>query len=253
MTKHTALALLALLALLAGPALTASSGQSDDDDTGTDGDTDADTDADTDTDSDADADADTDSDTDTDSDSDTDTGEFFGTVDLTYYWVAYEGDHDGAADTVIETCDVEYLATVPYDFAVALRLEGTGKLLDDRLLNVDCACNGGFSCFVELGPDFPWGMGSASNPLVPFVSIAVDHDVIGHGSVFWSPDLAGLELPGGGTHDGCVRADDVGGGIVGMHVDWFVGLVDNYQDLDPLVPGQLALHENAGTCAWLEE
>jgi hypothetical protein len=248
MTKNTAPALILLAGVFLG-------GCADDDSpAGGDADTDADSDADTDTDADADTDSDTDTDADVDADADgdTDTGTYFGTVDLTYYWVAYEGDYSGAADTTLQTCANSDLATVPYAFAVALRLEGTGKLLDDRLLNVACPCGGGFSCFVELGPGFPWGMGSASNPLEPFVSIAVDHDVIAHGTVLYSPDLDGLELPEGGTHDGCLRADDVGGGIDGMHVDWFVGLAENYQLLDPLVPEQIDLHENAGACAWLE-
>ncbi len=217
-----------------------------------------DTDGDSDNDSDGDADSDTDSDGDTDSDSDAgpdggdDTGTPFGMVDITYYWVAFEGDYSGTADTVLETCAYEYLATVPYDFAVALRMEGTGKLNDGRLLNVDCDCDGGFSCFMELGAGFPWGMGSASNPLEPYVSIAVDHAYISHGTVLYSPDLDGVDLPDAGYHDGCLRADDVGGGITGMHVDWFVGLRDNYYDLDPLVPAQIALHEGAGICAYLE-
>jgi len=222
---------------------------SDDADAGTDSDTDADTDSDADTDVDTDADADTD--TDTDADADTDTGTFWGTVDLTYYWVAYEGDYAGAPDTALETCEDDPIATVAYDFAAALRLEGTGKLLDDTMLNVDCPCAGGFSCFVELGPGFPWGMGSASNPLEPYVSIAVDTTAIAHGTVLYSPDLDGLALPGGGEHDGCLRADDVGGGITGMHVDWFVGLRESYYALDADVPEQLDLNEGAGACDYL--
>ena len=172
-------------------------------------------------------------------------------MDITYYWVAYEGDYTGAADTDLEECDYDYLATVAYDFAVALRLEGTGKLEDGTMLNIDCSCGGGFSCFVELGASYPWGMGSASNPLEPYVSIAVDTSVIPHGTILYSPDLDGVELPEGGYHDGCLRADDVGGGITGMHVDWFVGLRDNYYTMDPAVPEQIQLNEGAGVCDYL--
>jgi hypothetical protein len=132
---------------------------------------------------------------------------------------------------------------------VAIRLEGTGRLLDDRMLNIGgCSCAGGFSCFMELGPEFPWGMGSASNPLEPFVSIAVDNDVIDHGTILYSPDLDGTALPDATSHDGCLRADDIGGGITGMHIDWFVALRENYQTLDPLVPEQIVLHQNASKC-----
>ena len=59
-------------------------------------------------------------------------------------------------------------------------------------------------------------------------------------------------MPESGSHDGCLRADDVGGGIIGMHIDWFVGVRDNYYVLDPLVPDQIVLHEGAGVCAYLE-
>ena len=240
--------LLAALVMLMGAV--GGCGDDSTDAEGTDGDSDSDSDSDTD--SDTDSDGDSDSDSDAGPDGGADTGTPFGTVDITYYWVAFEGDYSGTADTVLETCAYEYLATVPYDFAVALRLEGTGKLNDGRLLNVDCSCDGGFSCFVELGAGFPWGMGSASNPLEPYVSIAVDHANISHGTVLYSPDLDGVALPESGSHDGCLRADDVGGGIIGMHIDWFVGVRDNYYVLDPLVPDQIDLHEGAGVCEYLE-
>jgi 3D (Asp-Asp-Asp) domain-containing protein len=224
--------------------------------TGHDASSDGDTDVDADADIDADTDGDTDADSDTDSDTDTDTGpdtsgELLGTAELTYYWVAYEGDYDGPADTTIGTCSSEPIAVVPYDFAAAARLEGTGRLLDDRMINIDCSCDGGFDCFVELDQDlFPWGMGSADNPLVPFLSVATDTDVIPHGTVMYSPELAGLELPGdAGNHDGCLRADDVGGAIVDWHIDWFVGLRDNYYELDPVVPEEVTLYGDVPACA----
>lgn len=231
-----------------------------DDDAAADSDADTDSDGDTDSDSDTDADGDTDTDADTDTDSETDTGPDtsgteLGTADLTYYWVAFEGDYDGPADTVIGTCDATPIATVAYDFAVAARLEGTGRLLDERMINIDCPCDGGFDCFVELDQDlYPWGMGSASNPLVPFVSVATDTSVISHGTVMYSPELAGLELPGDfGVHDGCVRADDVGGAIVGWHIDWFVGLRDHYLTLDPEVPEQVTLYGDVPACEAYED
>jgi 3D (Asp-Asp-Asp) domain-containing protein len=190
-----------------------------------------------------------DADADTDADGDTDPGTAFGTVDLTYYWVTQEADFDGADDTALGDCDYGFIADVPYAFATSIRIEGTGKLEDGTMLNVDCDCSGGFDCFVELGEEFPWGMGSAGNALEPYVSIAVDEAVIDHGTVLYAPALDGVELPEGGSHDGCLRADDVGGGIDGMHIDWFVGLEDSYLALDPVVPETLDLYADSPQCA----
>lgn len=245
--------LLVVLAACGGshPEAQAPSGSDSDSDGDSDGDTDGDADADTD----GDADSDTDADSDLDTDSETDPGELLGTADLTYYWVAYQGDYSDPSDTVIGTCDAAPLATVPYDFAVAARLEGTARLLDARMINVDCPCGGGFDCFVELDTDeYPWGIGCADNPLVPFVSLATDTGVIPYGTVLYAPELDGLALPGdAGMHDGCLRADDVGGGISGWHVDWFVGLREHYLALDAVVPEQLTLYGDTPACAGLTD
>jgi membrane-bound lytic murein transglycosylase len=95
---------------------------------------------------------------------------------------------------------------------------------------------------------FPWGQGSKGNALVPYLSIATDISVLPFGTSLSAPDLDGLALPGGGTHDGCLRAADVGGGINGMHFDWFVGLEGNYQQLDANVPEQVELFEGGTIC-----
>jgi len=253
MTTVRALWLAALCLAASTPAACGDDGGSadGDSDSDTDSDSDSDSDTDTDTDSDTDVDTDTDADTDADSDADTDLGTPLGNVELTYYWVTQEADFDGADDTALGDCDSGFLADVPYDFATAIRTEGTGKLDDGTMLNIDCDCGGGFDCFVELGPEFPWGMGSAGNALEPYVSIAVDESVIDHGAVLYAPALDGVALPEGGAHDGCVRADDVGGGIVGMHIDWFVGLEVNYLELDPVVPETLDVYADSPQCAGL--
>jgi hypothetical protein len=191
--------------------------------------------------------------TETGPDPETDTGEpgnSLGVFELTYYWVAYEGDFDPAPTTDVGDCGGQTIATVPTEFADALKLEGSGKLLDGRLLNIGgCGCGGGYDCFIELDPrQFPWGQGSQSNPLMPYLSIATDTAVLSTGTWVYAADLDDQELPDGSTHDGCLRADDVGGGIDGMHIDWFVGLRDNYLTLDPDVPEQLELFEAGTLC-----
>ncbi len=182
-------------------------------------------------------------------------GELIGEVDLTYYWVAYEGDYScSTPDTVIGTCSGEAIATVCLDFAEAARLEGTARLADERMINIGgCSCSGGFNCFMALDTETcPWGMGNRSNPLELFVSVATDQDLIPYGTILYSPQIDGVELPeeaGGGTHDGCMRADDVGGGISDMHIDFFAGLRDYYRDLDPKIPEAITLYKDPPRCS----
>ncbi len=171
-------------------------------------------------------------------------GPTLGSFELTYYWVAYEGDFGGPADSDLVDPDCDLLATVSSGFADAIALEGTGRLVDGRLLNVAGGCDCGSPCYLEADADHPWGYGVQDRALVPFRSVAVDRDVIEYGTGLYLPALDGLAMPGEApwgdfTHDGCAVAADTGGGIVGMHVDFFVGIRDAYLVLD----GELGLSE----------
>ena len=182
-------------------------------------------------------------------------GPSLGTFDLTYYWVASEEDYPGTAseDLYDDSCVV--LDTVTPGFADAIDLEGTGRLIDGRLLNVAGSCSCPRSpCFVVAGPMFPWGIGVQNRPLVPFRSIAVDRTVIPYGTPLWVAELDGEMVPGdppwgGFVHDGCVLAADTGGGIIGMHIDWFVGLRTAYRTLDMrLGLDTVTVHEGGARC-----
>lgn len=165
-------------------------------------------------------------------------GTLKGTVQLTYYWVTQQSDYTGANDTALCDVSTNVLATVPLAFANALRLEGTGKLTDGRLLNVggSCACSSGMTtCYIVLDQTkYPWGVGVQSRPLVPFRSIAVDRNYIPYGTRVYVPEFDGVQMPSsyGFVHDGCFQADDTGGGIVGAHIDFFAAEKSNYQMLD---------------------
>jgi 3D (Asp-Asp-Asp) domain-containing protein len=90
---------------------------------------------------------------------------------------------------------------------------------------------GGCSC--ERKPCFKvtanqWGTAGTGKPLQPFRTVAVDRTVIKLGSLLYVPLLEGRTMPGrapwgGYVHDGCVVADDTGGGINGNQLDLFVG------------------------------
>lgn len=177
-------------------------------------------------------------------------GSSLGVFDLTYYWVTYEGDFAAGATVDIGTCGGQTIASVRQGFADALKIEGTGKLLDDRIVNIGgCGCGGGYDCFAELDPaEFPWGQGSQGNALIPYHTIATDTAVLRFGTAVYAPALAGQQLPDGTTHDGCLRAGDVGGGIDGLHIDWFVGLEMHYETLDPDVPETVELFEGGTLC-----
>jgi 3D (Asp-Asp-Asp) domain-containing protein len=121
----------------------------------------------------------------------------------------------------------EVLAEVPKEFATQLAMQGTGKLKDGRVLNIwgrcDCARS---PCFKET--EKRWGTSGSGRPLQPFRTVAVDRSVIKLGTLLYIPELEGRTMPGrapwgGFEHDGCVVADDTGGGIKGKQLDLFVG------------------------------
>ena len=119
------------------------------------------------------------------------------------------------------------IAEVSKEFASQLELQGTGKLHDGRVLNIWGACNCGHSpCFKVT--ENQWGTAGSGKPLQPFRTVAVDPKVVKLGSLLYVPLLAGRLMPGrspwgGFIHDGCVVADDTGGGIDGNQLDLFVG------------------------------
>lgn len=123
------------------------------------------------------------------------------------------------------TC--EPIAEVSKEFGAQLALQGSGKLKDGRVLNVwgTCSCPRS-PCFKII--EQQWGTAGNGRPLQPFRTVAVDPKVIKLGSLLHIPLLEGRVMPGrspwgGFVHDGCVVADDVGGGIKGKQLDLFVG------------------------------
>jgi 3D (Asp-Asp-Asp) domain-containing protein len=121
----------------------------------------------------------------------------------------------------------EPIAEVTRDFAQQLRIQGTGKLNDGRVLNVWGNCNCETSPCYKVTPQ-QWGTAGSGKPLTPFRTVAVDPKLIKLGSLLYVPLLEGRTMPGRGpwggfVHDGCVVADDTGGGIKDEQLDLFVG------------------------------
>lgn len=186
-------------------------------------------------------------------------GDSIGMFWNTYYYLAYEENYSGADDTTVYAPGCTELTRVPSEYAEALCIEGSGKLDDGTVINYyeRCSCGGACNiCFSEMDPNqFPWGKGSRGNALEPLRSWAVDTDIIDHGTVLYVEEWDGVEIPavdglGGFTHDGCFRADDVGGGIDGMHFDFFAGTPDMRQALEQIYPtrSEFEVYVNSERC-----
>ena len=189
---------------------------------------------------------------------------------ITYYHLAIESEYSGPATEVIRDSSCKAIATVSKKFYDVLCIQGSGKLTDGRVVNYakTCGCAaactyGSQVCYVELSPKkFPWGAGAFSNPLVPLRSWAVDKSVIPLKTLLYAPAWDGVKIPkvsglGGFTHDGCFRADDVGGGIKGWRFDFFSGTSAMYKALEKLPGGPFTsfsafkVYKNPGRCAHL--
>lgn len=151
---------------------------------------------------------------------------------LSFYWIAYESEYANEPyDTAIYTKQGYYIGSFPQAFIFELKLEGSGILRDGRVLNYDGECNYGMgTCFKTLALEqHPLGAGVQGRPLEPFRSIAIDPRFIPIGATVYVPELVGVLLPDGTRHDGCLRADDMGGAIKEHKIDFFVESYNNFK------------------------
>jgi 3D (Asp-Asp-Asp) domain-containing protein len=147
-------------------------------------------------------------------------------------------DPDDDRVTIYEGKSCASLAEVSRRYAAELTLQGSGQLNDGRVLNVwgNCSCPRS-PCFqVTAGDQSKWGLAGTGRALSPFRTVAVDPKVVPLGTLLYIPELDGLRMPGrapigGFIHDGCVVADDTGGGVKGKQVDLFVGRKAYWQGL----------------------
>lgn len=127
--------------------------------------------------------------------------------------------------TIYHKKDCAPIAEIDREFARTLDIQGTGKLADGRVVNTSGVCRCPNSpCFFEIKS--AWAIG-ARGRLAPFRSVAIDTRIVPLGSLLYIPELDGVRMPGkapwgGYIHDGCVLADDRGGGIRGRELDLFV-------------------------------
>jgi 3D (Asp-Asp-Asp) domain-containing protein len=153
---------------------------------------------------------------------------------LSFYWIAYEQEYAHEKyDTDIYDRMGFWIGRYPSAFVYELKLEGTGVLRDGRVINYDGPCQFGIgTCFSALEwREHPLGRGVQNRPLEPFRSVAVDPRFIPIGSPIFVPEIVGMELPDGSVHDGCLRADDMGGAIKFQKLDFFVESYFNFKFL----------------------
>jgi 3D (Asp-Asp-Asp) domain-containing protein len=193
---------------------------------------------------------------------------------LRFYWLALETDYADPQSAAVPksgrvaqvplntwvslyTPEGYFMQRVPERFAWALRLEGSGLMADGRVINYTGACKFGYgTCFEQLDiKDHPFGRGAGKRPLIPFKSVAVDRNVIQIGEPLYIPEFDGLQLPDGSIHDGCVRADDTGGGIKKRKMDFFVVTYGNFRFLLDQLQGVtwITPHVEAPRCEYLRD
>ena len=202
---------------------------------------------------------------------------FVGAFGLTYYYMVYETSFTLDAQgqdlpdlpmTELRDMSCASLAQVATSFADAICVEGSGMIRDGRIVNLalDCACghpcpNGRRVCFQMLDAEaFPYGMGAEGNALEPLRSLATDSSILTHGTVVYLPDWDGQVIPdvdglGAFIHDGCFRADDIGHGVDGYHLDIFAGSPGMWQALEWYLPTSTILraYDDPERCAALRD
>ncbi|GAA5797900.1 hypothetical protein HPULCUR_003296 [Helicostylum pulchrum] len=163
-------------------------------------------------------------------------------VRITQYWIPKEGDVDmrndgkkitlnGSKTKSLKTDEGKVIAKVSKNTYEKFQMEGTGLLKSGVMVNLDS----GYDRFMKLDrKKSPYGLGSNSNGLVPWVSVAAND--IKKGTTLYIKELNGLKLPDGKVHNGCVRVDDEGWSLNGCQIDFFVLQYSAYKILTKKIP-----------------
>jgi 3D (Asp-Asp-Asp) domain-containing protein len=137
-----------------------------------------------------------------------------------FYYTALETDYPSGSDAVFRTRTGETIARASTEFVRLASIEGSAKLSDGRLVNVDGVVGGERRWRVVYQP---FGLDAVGCELVPFRSAAVDPSVIPLRTRLYLPETAGMRLPDGQVHDGEWYAVDTGSAIRGGRIDLFMG------------------------------
>ncbi len=148
-------------------------------------------------------------------------GEPIGQFRNTWYCLALETEHtETPHNQKIYRRNDEVLAEVYEGFKKDLKIEGSGELLDGRIVNFDIVKEKEHRYRVTPNQ---YGDGVGNCALVPFHTVAVDPETIPLGSLVRIKETEGMQLPDGTLHDGLWRAEDIGSAIKKDRIDLFVG------------------------------
>jgi 3D (Asp-Asp-Asp) domain-containing protein len=147
-----------------------------------------------------------------------------------FYWAVIEKPDGLPRDQDVLDMEGNVLAKVSAPFMKRLKMEGTGRLMDGRVVNFkDRVKKSDGTLEIRwriCGPEAPYGFGLGDIPLVPFRSVAVDPTVIPIGSKIFIPAAKGAVLPNGDVHDGVFTAVDIGDMIKDKKIDIFTSFGD---------------------------
>src|SRR5262249_4197275 len=129
----------------------------------------------------------------------------------------------------LRTREGHIIAHVGARFRRQLDIEGSARLRDGRVVNVEGELDGQ-SRFLVV-EHAPFGVGAPGYKLLPYRTVAVDPKRIRLGTVLFIPALAGVRLPSGEFHDGFCFAHDAHEGAADS-IDIFTGFD---RDLDRAV------------------
>lgn len=148
-----------------------------------------------------------------------------GELKPTFYWVAIETKDGLPRTNPLKDLNNRVLANVSDKFLRDLKMEGTGRLLDGRIINFHVRVDKEIRWRI-CPPSAPYGYGLEEYVLKPFRSLAVDPNVIPIPSRVYIPAAKGTKLPDGSIHDGYFEAVDIGEAIQNQRIDVFTSMGD---------------------------
>ncbi len=143
----------------------------------------------------------------------------------TFYWVALETNDGKPKSNALLDVNGDTIAKVGDKFFGGIKMEGTGRLLDGRIVNFHVR-EGKEIRWRVCPPSAPYGYGLQDYILKPFHSVAVDPSVIPIPSKVYIPAAKGIPLPDGTIHDGYFDAVDIGDAIQNQRIDIFTSMGD---------------------------
>ncbi|ORZ14050.1 hypothetical protein BCR42DRAFT_417943 [Absidia repens] len=166
---------------------------------------------------------------------------------LTFYWIPKEGDKDmtndgssvvlnGPKTETLEGDNGKSIAKVSETTYEKFQMEGTGLLKSGVMVNLGSSKD----TFIKVNRKTdPYGLGSDSNPLEPWVSVASND--LKRGTRLYVKQLDGVKLPDGKVHNGCVRVDDQGWSFGSCQLDFFTLQFSAYKILQKKIPSKVTV------------